>query len=188
MVRLSSNPLISYPLPMKAQPRPKIKRQPPAQPDPIGHARLVTRSRRRGEPVRGNPRSAVSRMQSDDVLRKRMNRTGNSLHAATGRQRRRMGDRTVGRAGRIGPRSLAVSGYAGHRPLRFFLGAFRLNAQIESGIAAVAQIGKKMFQHVSVRLSPLQIHQPLFRPSTILPSASYIHTGVRSRISSTSLR
>ena len=103
-------------------------------------------------------------MQSDDVLRKRMNRTGNSLHGRLGRQRRRMGDRTVGRAGRIEPRSLAVSGYAGHRPLRFFLGAFRLDAQIESGIAAVAQIGKKMFQHVSVRLSPLQIHQPLFPP------------------------
>ena len=93
-----------------------------------------------------------------------MNRTGNSLHGRLGRQRRRMGDRTVGRAGRIGPRSLAVSGYAGHRSLRFFLGAFRLDAQIESGIAAVAQIGEKMFQHVSVRLSPLQIHQPLFPP------------------------
>ena len=46
---------------------------------------------------------------------------------------------------------------------RCFIGFISLldNAQIEYRVAAVAQVGEKVFQHVSVRTASLQIHQLL---------------------------
>ena len=67
-------------------------------------------------------------------------------------------------------------GRSGSRSRRLYLITLRFlldDAQIEYRVAAVAQVGEKVFQHVSVRTASLQIHQ---------------HTGVWSRIDSTSSR